>query len=34
MGIGCGLGGGKWAVIEPILTEYMPADFTICQLPK
>ena len=33
MGIGCGLAGGNWDVIERILTEEMPADFTICKLP-
>ena len=33
MGIGCGLAGGDWHAIERILTEHMPADFTICKLP-
>ena len=33
MGIGCGLGGGDWKVIEPILVAEMPANFTLCKLP-
>jgi hypothetical protein len=33
MGIGCGLAGGDWKVIEPILVREMPANFTLCKLP-